>query len=188
MPVLDHFKIAAPFYDRFISVMDTDRLASRLALPAQGLLLDAGGGTGRVSYALSSSVSGVIVADLSMEMLRQACAKGSLSLAQAQVELLPFPDNTFLRVIMVDAFHHVINQPLTAAELFRVLAPGGVLVIEEPDIHHWLVKAMALGEKLALMRSHFMKPETIARLFSAPNARARVEKEGWNSWVIVHKG
>jgi len=35
----------------------------------------------------------------------------------------------------------------------RVLAPGGRLVIEEPDVERTPVRLIALAEKLALMRS-----------------------------------
>jgi hypothetical protein len=64
-------------------------------------------------------------------------------------------------------------------------------VIEEPDIRTCAVKLVALGEKLALMRSHFLSPIQIASLFQAkksPSARSRIEVEGWNAWVVIEKG
>ena len=44
--MLHHFDIIAPFYDRVIQKLDLKRLISLLKLPAKGLMLDAGGGTG----------------------------------------------------------------------------------------------------------------------------------------------
>ena len=90
---------------------------------------------------------------------------------------------------MVDALHHVCNQVQTAQELWRVLAPGGYLVIEEPDLRTFAVKLVAVAEKVALMRSHFLAPEAIAALFDPFTAQVRIETEekGFNAWVIVHK-
>jgi len=89
----------------------------------------------------------------------------------------------------VDAFHHVCDQPQTVQELWRVLAPGGCLVIEEPDLRTFAVKIVAVAEKLALMRSHFLSPTDIAALFDFPGAEIRIETEteGFNTWVIVQK-
>jgi demethylmenaquinone methyltransferase/2-methoxy-6-polyprenyl-1,4-benzoquinol methylase len=124
-------------------------------------------------------------------MLVQAAQKPGLRPTQARVERLPFADGTFERIIMIDALHHVANQQHTADELWRVLKPGGQIVIEEPDIRTFAVKLVALGEKLALMRSHFLSPIQIASLFQAkksPSARSRIEVEGWNAWVVIEKG
>jgi len=67
------------------------------------------------------------------------------------------------------------------------LAPGGRVVIEEPDITHLGVRLVALGEKLLLMRSQFRAPQFIQRLFQAQSGRVRVERQAYTAWVIVEK-
>ncbi len=88
---------------------------------------------------------------------------------------------------MVDALHHVFNQRQTLAELWRVLAPGGRIVIIEPDIHKFAVKLIAVAEKILLMRSHFLPGEKIAALFANQNTHVRVISDEFNIWVCAEK-
>jgi demethylmenaquinone methyltransferase/2-methoxy-6-polyprenyl-1,4-benzoquinol methylase len=156
------------------------------ALPTPGRVLDAGGGTGRVANAIRGHAGEVVIADPSLGMLRQA-SRTQLRLACANSESLPFPGETFERVIMVDALHHVIDQRHSATELYRVLKPGGRIVIEEPDIRTFGVKLIAVAEKLLLMRSHFLAPDQIVKLFSFDSAKASIHAEEGNAWVVIEK-
>jgi ubiquinone/menaquinone biosynthesis C-methylase UbiE len=185
--MIDHFAFLAPIYERVIPFRNLERMIAYINLPVDGALLDAGGGTGRVSGELAHLVSSATVTDISWGMLQRAHQKKNLSTLCAQSEALCFADDSFERVIMVDAFHHVIDQEITAFELWRVLKPGGRLVIEEPDIQRASVKIVAFVEKLTLMRSHFLKPTDIAGLFKFPNSIVQIEYEGFNAWIIVDK-
>jgi demethylmenaquinone methyltransferase/2-methoxy-6-polyprenyl-1,4-benzoquinol methylase len=156
------------------------------ALPVDGILLDAGGGTGRVAEALRPYTSDVVIADVSVGMLSQLRRK-RLAGVLAPSEHMPFANETFPRIIMVDALHHVINQRETIAELWRLLQRGGRLVIEEPDVRTFVVKLVAVVEKLVLMRSHFLSPPDIVALFPC-EAKVTIETESYNAWVIVEKG
>lgn len=187
MPILDHFGLIAPVYDRIIPPGLSDRVAEIAGLPVSGALLDAGGGTGRVAGTLTGLAGQVVIADISARMLAQAARKVGLQPTLAYIEQLPFPAASFERVIMVDALHHVNSQAATARELWRVLKPGGRIVIEELDLRRFPVKLVALGEKLALMRSHFLSPPRIEALFTDPQAQVRTVVEGLNSWVVVDK-
>jgi ubiquinone/menaquinone biosynthesis C-methylase UbiE len=183
--MFDHFDVLAPIYDRAIPFARLELMLKMVNLPVAGSLLDAGGGTGRVTAALRPYVRQALVADFSAGMLAQARGKG-LAGVNTPAEHLPFADETFERVLMVDALHHVHSQAQTVAELWRVLKPGGRLVIEEPDVRTWQVKVVAVVEKLALMRSHFLAPPQIAALLP-PQARVKIEIEGYNAWVIAEK-
>jgi demethylmenaquinone methyltransferase/2-methoxy-6-polyprenyl-1,4-benzoquinol methylase len=187
MPLLDHFGILAPFYERFIPLRQVHELITRAGLPVTGWLLDAGGGTGRVAKGLEGLAGETVVADLSIGMLRQTQGWPRLTAVNSHAECLPFPAESFERVIMVDALHHVCSHAETAAELWRVLKPGGRIVIEEPDIGRLAVKAVAVAEKVALMRSHFISPDRIAGLFPYPQARVTIDRQGFNAWVMVDK-
>ncbi|MHB8088699.1 MAG: class I SAM-dependent methyltransferase [Anaerolineaceae bacterium] len=187
MPLFDHFDFLAPFYEKFITPKDPQEMWTLADLPVSGALLDAGGGTGRVAQFMLGKANPVVVVDLSRKMLTEARQKNGLRPVCSHTEHLPFSDESFARIIMVDAFHHVCSQSQTVDELWRVLKPGGRIIIEEPDIRTFAVKLIALAEKLAFMRSHFLPPQQIANLFDSSDAWVRVETGKFNAWVIVEK-
>ncbi|NQS91132.1 MAG: class I SAM-dependent methyltransferase [Chloroflexi bacterium] len=185
--MFDHFGLLAPVYEKFIKPKPPEILKELLGLPIAGSLLDVGGGTGRVSHFFTKGTGSVYLADLSHEMLVQSHTKEGLRPVCSHSEKLPFPDGFFERIIMIDALHHVCDQTQTAAELWRVLKPGGRIIIEEPDIHHWAVKLIALVEKIALMRSHFLNPAAIASLFSTDDTEPQIFQEEYIAWVVIDK-
>jgi SAM-dependent methyltransferase len=187
MSIIDHFGLFAPFYERFIPLRNSEKLIQIAGLPVEGALLDAGGGTGRVAKSLRVLAGQIVVADLSPRMLNQIQSEHGIWPVNSQSEHLPFSDGFFERVIMVDALHHVCDQHETAVELWRVLKPGGRIVIEEPDVRTFSVKVIALAEKLALMRSHFLTPPEIAGLFDTNPTRIHIVQDGFNAWVIIDK-
>jgi ubiquinone/menaquinone biosynthesis C-methylase UbiE len=187
MPSLNQFDRVAPFYDRLIPSPRGDLLAEITGLPISGRLLDAAGGTGRIAEGLVDHAGRVVVADSSLRMLHQARSKKRLDLVGGETERLPFPDGCFERVVIVDSFHHLTDQTRSLAELWRVLSPGGRLVIEEPDIRRIAVKLVALAEKLTLFRSHFIPAERIATLLREYDAQVTVHREGHTAWVVGEK-
>jgi demethylmenaquinone methyltransferase/2-methoxy-6-polyprenyl-1,4-benzoquinol methylase len=181
----DHFDFIAPLFAR-VGYASLEKMLEMADLPASGVILDVGGGTGRVAKLLCEHADNVIIADPSFGMLQQA-DRATLTLTCSNSESLPFPDGYFSRVIMVDALHHVVDQAATAREMYRVLEHGGKIVIEEPDIRVFGVKLIAAAEKVLLMRSHFLSPEKIVELFSFDSAKADVHALDGNAWVVIEK-
>lgn len=187
MPHFDHFDFAASFYERTPPAPLSAVLTELLDVFPGARILDAGGGTGRLAQVLARDGARLTVADFSHGMLRVAARKGGLAPTRAAVERLPFPDGNFDRVLMVDALHHVYDQGQSAHEMFRVLRPGGRLVIEEPDIETFTVKLLAVAEKLLLMRSHILNSKRMIALFDGLPAVVSLRRDDHTVWLLVEK-
>ncbi len=184
---MDLFHCIAPLYDRIFRFTDPTKLLTLLELQPDHQLLDVGGGTGRVTHFLSEHVGRACIIDVSAGMLDEARAKG-LCAYRGVAEHLPFPDGSFDRILIVDAFHHFQDWAWAAVELLRVLHPGGRLVIEEPDIRNGIIKLIALGERLLLMRSRFYAPRDLAGLFQTAGGRVMLHEDGGGIyWAVIER-
>lgn len=187
MGKFDHFDLISPLYDLIFGRRIDHEIVAFASVQDDQLLLDVGGGTGRVSVLFKGRVKNIFIIDSSINMLREAQNKG-INTFNANSEDLPFPDETFERIIIVDAFHHVKNQKETLREMWRVLAKGGKIIIEEPDINNFVVKLIALGEKIMLMRSHFISPREIALMSNFGDiANIEITTQKGIAWIVISK-
>ena len=182
-----HFNLIAPIYDRVFGGMRHQLLFEQLDVRPGNMVLDIGGGTGRVAQHVAAMGGQVIVVDPSPVMLRETRRKGLLGV-RALAEQLPFPADSIDRILIVDAFHHFAHQAWAARDLVRVLKPGGRIVIEEPDLRFRATKLLAILEKAALMQSHFYAPSELAALFEAHGATLEtILVEHINATIVLTK-
>ncbi|MBN1231027.1 MAG: class I SAM-dependent methyltransferase [Anaerolineales bacterium] len=182
------FDLLAPLYDWAIGQRDLREITALLELPTPGRLLDLGGGTGRNAVQLQVQARQLVLSDLSHSMLTQAKAKGLQILLQSSSSRLPFPDDCYERILVVDALHHFSDQQQALREMVRILKPGGILLIEEPDIRRFPVKLIAVAEILALMGSHIHRPDDIKALLETCGVSAEVREDSAGSvYVRVRK-
>jgi ubiquinone/menaquinone biosynthesis C-methylase UbiE len=103
--------------------------SEQVARPAA--ILDVGCGTGRLLQAAAGRFPDARLAgvDAAGEMVKQAqeanSGRDGIQFQQATAEALPFPDASFDLVFSTMTFHHWHDQARGAAEVARVLAPGG---------------------------------------------------------------
>jgi|TARA_Y100000310_G_scaffold169635_2_gene169839 ubiquinone/menaquinone biosynthesis C-methylase UbiE len=102
-------------------------------------ILDAGCGTGGV-FNILAKYGKVYAVDQSEEAVKYAKSKDIPQEVQlGSITRLPYNDNSFDIVSCLDVLYHsgVGNDDEALREFYRVLRPGGVLVVREPS-YNWL--------------------------------------------------
>ena len=101
--------------------------------------LDLGCGPGGFLSLMAPICGKIVGADISPDFIHECKSvikENALSNASAillESDILPFQDQEFDRVIMVDTIHHLESHHKVIAEVFRVLKPGGLFLIFEPN-------------------------------------------------------
>lgn len=110
-----------------------DRLAVRKLLPeTMDDFVDIAGGYGRLADEYIPRAKHSTIFDYSKTELADAKEKygDKILTKQGDIYSLPFKDESFDGLMMVRATHHLEDIPKAVSELYRVLKPGGVAVIE----------------------------------------------------------
>lgn len=130
---------AAPFYDRFTDWLFLGewrrwQLAALPLLPARGLVVELGPGTGALSVVGASPSRPWLGVEPSRAMLRVARNRRPREvgarrwLVRGSAQRLPLPDGVAAAVMATFPTPY-IGAPASVAEIHRVLAPDGILVI-----------------------------------------------------------
>jgi SAM-dependent methyltransferase len=117
----------------------------RLGLRAGDLLLDLGCGFGRHAFEGLRRGARVVACDMSVPELDQVRAlfeamrdagetppEDMATTLNGDATRLPFPDDTFDRIIASEVMEHIPDDLAALDELVRVLRPGGVIAVTIP--------------------------------------------------------
>jgi ubiquinone/menaquinone biosynthesis C-methylase UbiE len=182
MPI-NHFDIISGVYHRWGRFDPQHPLLGLLDLPSQGLIIDVGGGTGRVARLLAAPGRPVVVVDVSTGMLRRARGLSDIWPVMADAAHLPFESGAAVRCLIVDALHHIPSQQASIDELCRALQPGGILVVDEPDLRVFAVKLIRIGEWLLWMGSHFLNQDQLEALFDLHPGK--IDVKAWQGSLML---
>lgn len=104
-------------------------------------LLDAGCGTGWFSARAVQQGAQVTSLDVGKKLLQEVAKKCSSTLVVGDVLNLPFTANTFDVVVSSEVIEHTTNPLKALKEFYRVLKPGGLLVVSTPNARwYWALQ------------------------------------------------
>lgn len=121
-------------------------------------VLDVGSGAGNMAHHLAHYGKYVGV-DVNPKPLRVARERG-LAVHLGGAERLPFADRIFDLVALLDTVEHIPNDHAVFAECYRVLKPGGKLLVTVPAF-------MFLWSKNDVLNKHqrrYTRPELVTKL------------------------
>ncbi len=122
------------------------------------LVLDVGCGAGNMAHHLAryGQVSGVDPNPKPLAVARQR----RLQVYESSADSLPFDDGTFGLVALLDTVEHVANEQGVFAECYRVLQPGGFLIVTVPAFM-WL---WSQNDELNAHQRRYTAPELKQKL------------------------
>ena len=135
-PVYDKL---APDYEKAIGWLERNffkglRERALACVPPEARVLEIGAGTG-LNFAHYPRGACGVASELSGEMLKIAATKANrpagVHLLQANAHALPFPDNSFDAAFCTLVFCSVPEPVRGLREIYRVLRPGGKLIMLE---------------------------------------------------------
>lgn len=146
--VAEVFHSVASKYDLMNDLMSmgVHRIWKRLTIEQSGVrrghrVLDLAGGTGDLTAKFSKMVGvdgQVVLGDINDSMLKVGRARlldrgivANVEYVQANAECLPFPDNSFDCITIAFGLRNVTDKDAALASMYRVLKPGGRLLILE---------------------------------------------------------
>lgn len=172
---------SAPLLERTYSTADMVEQRARIRAkvePTRGEHgLDVGSGPGLLACELAREVGPtgrVIGIDPSADMVamsvdraRRAALAGRTEFAVGDAADLHFPDQNFDFVTAVQVYEYVADLPRALGEAYRVLKPGGCLVVMDSDWDSCVWQADDRGRSARIMKaweSHFLHPHLPALL------------------------
>ncbi len=188
MPLFDHFDFLAPLYETFIPPKDPQDLWRRVGLPI------AGRGCcmrGAVPAAWRSSWTDKPIPSwwpiCPARCWPRSVARSACDLSARTPRACHFPTAPLRSSWWTPCTTYAtsVPPPMNCGGLSSRAAASSS---RNPTWRVFVVKLVAIAERLALMRSRFLSPPRIAPApFRYANASVRVETERHNAWVIVEK-
>jgi ubiquinone/menaquinone biosynthesis C-methylase UbiE len=128
---------AADAYDVFSPATNErliDAFVALSRLPSGSRVADLGCGSGVFTDVLQRRGYRCAGLDLSPKLVEIARAKfRDVEFVEGDVERLPFADASFDGVLLSGLIHHLPDPSRCAAEVFRILRPGGTFVAFDPN-------------------------------------------------------
>ena len=158
----------------------------RLDLQPGHVVLDMGAGAGRHAFEVFRRGARIVALDYDAAELKDVLATLAAMIESDEVPRdsqalcvngdgtrLPFPDDTFDRIICSEVMEHIPDDRAAAAELARVLKPGGIIAVTVPT---WFPEKICWA-----INDEYRAPKAVGghvRIFSEAELRRKLRDTG----------
>lgn len=113
-----------------------DAVLDILQKSGPGKLLDIGAGTGHFAKRISAMWNNEPI--YVTEIYKECITENGLIVSEvnADSDKIPYPDNFFDYVTLIEIIEHLKNPWNCMGEISRVLKPNGILILSTPNIHN----------------------------------------------------
>jgi len=169
-----------------------ERLLASLVTPDSSCL-DVGCGDGLRSGVWLNQHAGTYVGvDISSRAVEAARNKLNIDARViSDATSLPFEDETFDLIVCIEVLEHLFEPQLAATEMRRVLRPGGILVVQVPNVVHWWHRAVfALKGRFVPFGDALDEPwrDPHIRFFTFASLQAMLRQQGFQPTRIEGEG
>lgn len=170
------------------------------AIEYKGKILDVGCGTGSILLNLpwECKITGIDLSPYAIKKARDYCSEQyrSAVFLVGDGNALPFKDNLFDTVLLIDVLEHTENPKQIVSEIKRVLKPRGKVVVTVPNERHPVVKFEFLRKLFSNrpdIHEHLDEPYNINKLKAVFEGFELLESKTCAYWieilsVFVYKG
>lgn len=168
-------------YDRFIEIMNFDKseeIKEMLDLRGDEIVLDIGGGTGKLAEYLGDHCKKAYVLDESLGMLSKVKEGKNIIPVLGDALDTDFDSESVDVITVSDVLHHIENQDKLIGEVHRLLKKGGKLVVLDFERSHFKTRILGMFEYILFGKLYYRTGEETLDLL----------KKKFTITKSVHKG
>ena len=170
------------YYDRFMNKFNLYKLQEvkdAANINENEVIVDIGGGTGKLAKYICDSCKMVYVLDESNKMLSKVNRTKNLICINGDALKTPFESNSIDIVILSDVFHHIKEQKELVIEIRRILKDGGRLVILDFNRKHIRTRLLRAFEFILFGRLFFRTKDEVRILLEKYFYISKVSDNGY---------
>lgn len=154
-------------YDKFMNffkLYKLDEIKEALGLKGDEIVVDIGGGTGKLAEFLRDSCNKFYVLDESEGMLSRVRKDEKIIPVLGNAMDTDFETNSVDVVILSDVLHHIENQAKLIDEISRILKENGKLLIMDFEKKHFKTRILICFERILFGRLRFRTQKEVLDL------------------------
>lgn len=169
---------------RFFSLYKLKEIKSTLNLTGNEVIVDIGGGTGKLGEYLSDSCKLIYILDESDKMLSKVKCSQKIIPVVGDALNTDFESNSIDVVVLSDVFHHIENQTKLLNEIKRILKNSGKLLVMDFEQKHFITKLLISFEYILFGKLYFKTKDEMINILTKKFKVNKVVDKGYY-FIIV---